>query len=51
MAELRARQGEAGAAASAATAGDLPAEAGRQVGELLEICERVLRRRRILRGG
>jgi hypothetical protein len=50
MATLNGRRAEAGEAANAALAGDLGPEQARQAGELLEICERVLRRRRILRG-
>jgi hypothetical protein len=41
---------EAGEAANAALAGELPAQRLGQVEELLEVCERVLRRRRVLRG-
>jgi hypothetical protein len=48
--ELRERRSEAGEAANAALEGDLPHERLTQVRELLEICERVLRRRRVLRG-
>ena len=51
MAELRARREQADAAASAAIRDELDGEGERQVGELIEICERVLRRRRVLRGG
>lgn len=51
MAELEARRGEVGRAAEAALRGDLDAETASRVHELLEICERVLRRRRVLRGG
>ena len=50
MAELAARKGEAGEAANAALRGELDAERARQVRELTELCERVLRRRRVLRG-
>jgi hypothetical protein len=50
MGELQARRGEAGEAANAALRGDLPVDDERKVGELIEICERVLRRRRLLRG-
>jgi hypothetical protein len=50
MASLRERQAEAVAAAKTAIGGDLTAEQRAQVEELLEICERVLRRRRVLRG-
>jgi hypothetical protein len=51
MGELEARRGAVGLAAEAALHGDLDAESASQVHELLEICERVLRRRRVLRGG
>jgi hypothetical protein len=50
MAELTERRREAGEAANAALAGDLSPDEEAQVGELLAICERVLRRRRVLRG-
>lgn len=50
MAELEARRKEAGGAANAALRGELGAEAERSVRELTEISERVLRRRRVLRG-
>jgi len=50
MATLAGRRSEAGEAANAALAGELGHEEATQVRELLEICERVLRRRRILRG-
>jgi len=50
MAALNDRRSEVGGAANAALAGKLGAEEAGQVSELLEICERVLRRRRILRG-
>lgn len=50
MATLEARRGEAGNAANAALQGDLPDEHERHVDELLALCERVLRRRRVLRG-
>ncbi len=49
MGTLQARRREAGEAANIALRGDLDAEVERRVGELLEICERVLRRRRVLR--
>jgi hypothetical protein len=49
MATLNERRAEAGEAANLALGGELPAARGEQVRELLEICERVLRRRRILR--
>jgi hypothetical protein len=50
MAELRARRDEAGEAANEALRRSLDIERERQVRELVEICERVLRRRRVLRG-
>ena len=50
MAVLEERRGEAGAAANAALKGDLGAEHAQNVEDLLVFCERVLRRRRILRG-
>lgn len=50
MAELGERRKEAGEAANAALTGELDVEQERQVVELAEICERVLRRRRVLRG-
>jgi hypothetical protein len=50
MAQLEARRGEVGEAANLALRGDLDAESKRNVRELLEICERVLRRRRVLKG-
>jgi hypothetical protein len=50
MGKLRERKNEAGAAANAALRGNLPVDEERHVTELLEICERVLRRRRVLRG-
>ncbi len=50
MAELEARRGEAGDAANAALRGELPLEEERNVEALTAICERVLRRRRVLRG-
>jgi len=50
MAALRERQAEAVAAAKTATGADPTAEQRSQVEELLEISERVLRRRRVLRG-
>lgn len=50
MARLQERRHEAGEAANAALGGELTAAQGHSVRELLEICERVLRRRRILRG-
>lgn len=50
MARLEARQREAGEAASAALRGDLDAAQARNVRELIELSERVIRRRRVLRG-
>ncbi|HWW66498.1 MAG TPA: hypothetical protein VNY83_00810 [Solirubrobacterales bacterium] len=50
MATLHERRGEAGEAANAALQGELGPVAARNMGELIEICERVLRRRRILHG-
>lgn len=50
MNTLTERKGEAGEAANAALAGELSAEQRSRVEELLRLCERVLRRRRILRG-
>jgi hypothetical protein len=50
MAELEGRRGEAGEAANTALRGDLSLDEERSVTELTEICERVLRRRRVLRG-
>lgn len=50
MAELEARRQEAGEAANLALRGDLDAEHEAHLRELTEICERVLRRRRVLRG-
>jgi hypothetical protein len=50
MAALNNRRAEAGAAANTALGGSLSDEQALQARELLEICERVLRRRRILRG-
>ena len=49
MASLNERRAEAGEAANLALTGELTPERSTQVRELLEICERVLRRRRILR--
>lgn len=48
MATLNARRAEAGEVANAALRGALGSEQRHQVRELLEICERILRRRRIL---
>jgi hypothetical protein len=50
MTTLHERRGEAGQAANSALRGELDAVAVTRVGELVEICERVLRRRRVLRG-
>ncbi|MBW8059228.1 MAG: hypothetical protein FVQ78_02620 [Solirubrobacterales bacterium] len=50
MAELGARRREAGDAANMALQGELDPERERNVRELIGICERVLRRRRVLRG-
>ncbi|HEY1356520.1 MAG TPA: hypothetical protein VGF09_09395 [Solirubrobacterales bacterium] len=50
MATLSARRSEAGEAANAALRGDLDADVEADVRELVETCERVLRRRRVLRG-
>jgi hypothetical protein len=50
MGALSGRRGEAGEAANAALGGELGSEQTHQVRELLEICERVLRRQRILAG-
>jgi hypothetical protein len=47
---LSARRQEAGELANLALKGDLDAESEQEVRELVEICERVLRRRRVLRG-
>jgi hypothetical protein len=50
MNQLQTRRGEAGEAANAALRGDLPLDDERRVEELTILCERVLRRRRVLRG-
>jgi hypothetical protein len=50
MAQIEARRDEVGEAANAALRGELDAERSQQVKELVELCERVLRRRRVLRG-
>lgn len=50
MALLTERRHEAGAAANAALGGELTAAQAHSVRELLETCERVVRRRRVLRG-
>jgi hypothetical protein len=51
IAQLQERRSAAGDAANLALRGPLPTEQEQSVLELLELCERVLRRRRILRGG
>jgi hypothetical protein len=48
--ELESRRHEAGELANRALSGDFNAESAKQVRELIETCERVLRRRRVLRG-
>lgn len=50
MATLTERRGDAGDAANEALRGELGEAAANNVAELLAVCERVLRRRRILRG-
>lgn len=50
MAALEAGRGKAGEAANAALRGDLDDERERGVREMVELCERVLRRRWVLRG-
>jgi hypothetical protein len=50
MGTLSGRRSEAGEAANAALRGELSDTQAESVRELLELCERVLRRRRILRG-
>jgi hypothetical protein len=50
METLNERRGEAGETANAALRGELDAAAAQNVAELVEICERVLRRRRVLGG-
>lgn len=50
LAVLRERQDEAERIAATATAGDLGAERQTTVRELVELCERILRRRSVLRG-
>ncbi len=50
MAELEGRRHEVGELANAALRGDLSVEEEHKVVELLAICERILRRRRVLRG-
>jgi hypothetical protein len=50
MAALQTRRSEIGDAANEALSGELSPERRDQVEELLKICERVLRRRRVLKG-
>ena len=50
MALLAERRGEAGEAANLALRGELDPASAASVEELLAVCERVLRRRRVLRG-
>lgn len=50
MAAVRERRGEVGEAANEALRGELSEATVARVGELLGLCERVLRRRRVLRG-
>ncbi len=50
MGTLQARKSEVGVIANAALEGEIGEEQQSQVKELLEVCERVLRRRRVLRG-
>ena len=50
MGLLAGRRQEVGAAANAALGGELTSAQAHDVRELLEVCERVLRRRRVLRG-
>lgn len=50
MAVLEERRQQAGQAANAALRGDLDQPTRENVRELIELCERVLRRRRVLRG-
>ena len=50
MAALESRRGEMTKAADAATQGDLDATQLAAIRDLLQLCERVLRRRRVLRG-
>ena len=51
MAELGARRTDIGEAANAAIRGELGEQQLERVRSSVEICERVLRRRRVLRGG
>jgi len=50
MAELKERRKQAGDAANAAVTDSLSIEDERHITELTELCERILRRRRVLRG-
>jgi hypothetical protein len=50
MTALTERRHEAGVAANAALGGELTSDQAHSVRELLELCERVVRRRRVLRG-
>ncbi len=50
MGELQERRSQAGEAANAALRGELPLDDERNLAELTEIAERILRRRRVLRG-
>jgi hypothetical protein len=50
MVELETRRSQAGDAANAALHGQLPLDDERNITELLALCERILRRRRVLRG-
>ena len=50
MSELRERRRTVGALANQALGGELDAERERELRELTAICERILRRRRVLRG-
>ena len=50
MGTLQERKSEVGTAANAALEGEITEEQKQQAEELLKICERILRRRRVLRG-
>jgi hypothetical protein len=50
MAQIETHRKEAGAAANTALRGSLSPEEEHQVNELIQLCERILRRRRVLRG-
>jgi hypothetical protein len=50
MGSLQERKGKIGEAANAALGGGLTSEQREDIKDLLEICERILRRRRVLRG-